>query len=258
MTNPLPGRSDTLSRAAGLVKQSHITVALTGAGISTPSGIPDFRTPGSGLWTRYEPMEVASLSSFRHNPEQFYTWLHPLAVLLFSAQPNPAHFALARLQAAGYLSDIITQNIDGLHTRAGAKDVLEVHGSVDTLTCTNCFRTVSAATVIDDYLAHSSVPYCTVCGCVLKPDIILYEEQLPVTTWSKAEAACRACDLLLVVGTSLEVMPSARLPIVALEHGAALIIVNQAATFMDKRADVLIRGNVAEVLPDMVDEVLRS
>jgi NAD-dependent deacetylase len=248
----------TLNLAVGIIKKSHCTVVLTGAGISTHSGIPDFRSPGIGLWNRYQPMEVASLSAFRHNPEQFYTWFHPLAVQMFTAQPNPAHFALAELQNAGYISTIITQNIDGLHTRAGAENVLEVHGTLDTLTCTNCYRQVSSSMIMEDYINHCAVPHCLACGSMLKPDVILYEEQLPIKTWVKAEEASNNCELMLVVGTSLEVMPSAKLPIQAMDHGAKLIILNNAATFMDVRADVVIRADVVEILPQIMNEVMSS
>jgi len=249
---------DTITLAADLIKKSHSTVSLTGAGISTPSGIPDFRSPQSGLWTKYEPMEVASLTAFRHHPEQFYHWLHPLALRILAAKPNPAHLALARLQLAGYLSVIITQNIDGLHTQAGSTDVLEVHGTLDSLTCTNCYRQYPATEYLEHYLQYREIPYCKECGSILKPDVILYDEQLPVRTWLKAEAACKHCDLILVIGTSLEVMPSARLPVQALEHGAQLVIVNNGETFLDVRADALIHADVAEVLPMIADEVLNA
>jgi NAD-dependent deacetylase len=201
-------------------------------------------------------MEVASLSAFRHNPEQFYKWFQPLAAQVLSAQPNPAHMALAKLQAAGYITTIITQNIDGLHTRAGAENVLEVHGSLNTLSCTNCYRQVPSSTVLDEYISQCKIPLCPACGSVLKPNIILYEEQLPVTTWNKAEEACRKCELILVVGTSLEVMPSAKLPVQAMDHGAQLVIINNAATFMDVRANLVIHADVAEVLPRIMNDVL--
>lgn len=256
MTGNDPEKIDAIHLAATLIKKSHFTVTLTGAGISTPSGIPDFRSPGSGLWTRVEPMEVASLSTFRHNPEQFYKWFQPLAAQVLSAQPNPAHIALAKLEFAGYISAIITQNIDGLHSRAGAKNVMEVHGSLSTLSCTNCYRLVLSSTVIDEYINRCQIPLCPTCGSVLKPNIILYEEQLPVTTWNKAEEACRNCELILVAGTSLEVMPSARLPVQAMDHGAQLIIINNADTFMDVRANVVIHADVAEVLPQILNAVL--
>lgn len=253
-----PFIQDTTHLAADLLKKSRHTVALTGAGISTPSGIPDFRSPTVGLWTRMEPMEVASLSVFRHNPEQFYRWFQPFAAQVLSAQPNPAHIALAKLQAADYIKTIITQNIDGLHSRAGAVGVLEVHGSLFTLSCTNCYRQLPSSAVMEEYIDQCKVPYCPTCGSVLKPDIILYEEQLPVKTWNKAEEACRNCDLMLVAGTSLEVMPSAKLPVQAMDHGAQLIIINNASTFMDVRADIVIHADVAEILPQIMDEVLNT
>jgi NAD-dependent deacetylase len=253
-----PDLLESTHLVAELLKKSRRTVALTGAGISTPSGIPDFRSPGVGLWTRVEPMDVASLSVFRHNPEQFYRWFQSLAVQVLSAQPNPAHVALAKLQAAGYMTTIITQNIDGLHTRAGALNVLEVHGSLDTLSCTNCYRQVPSSTILEEYIDHCTVPHCPSCGSVLKPDIILYEEQLPVTTWNKAEAACRNCDLMLIAGTSLEVMPSAKLPVEAMDYGAQLVIINNTATFMDVRAKIVINADVAEILPQITHEVLSA
>jgi len=258
MTTISPEIIHTIILAVDLIKKSHNTVVLTGAGISTPSGIPDFRSPGVGLWTRYQPMEVASLTAFRHNPEKFYTWLHPLAMQMHAALPNPAHIALAQLQNAGYISTIITQNIDGLHTRAGATNVLEVHGTLDTLTCTNCYRTYSTSMVIEEYIQHCTIPHCQVCGSILKPDVILYEEQLPIKTWLKAEEACKHCELMLVVGTSLEVMPSAKLPIQAMDHGAQLIIINNTETFIDIRAAAVIRGDAAEMLPEISNEVLNA
>lgn len=246
----------TTNLASEMLKHSHHAVVLTGAGISTPSGIPDFRSPGIGLWTRFLPMEVASLSTFRYEPELFYKWLHPLAVHMLSAKPNPAHIALAKMQASGYISTIITQNIDGLHTRAGANNVLELHGTLNTLTCIMCFRQVSSNGIIQDYINQCSIPRCHICGGILKPDIILYEEQLPVKTWLKAEEACSHSDLLLVAGTSLEVLPSAKLPILALDNGARLIIINHAETYIDVRADLIIRANVADIFPQIASEVL--
>jgi NAD-dependent deacetylase len=258
MTSPSSGENEAINKAAELIRKSHHTVVLTGAGISTPSGIPDFRSPGTGLWTRSDPMKVASLSAFRHNPDQFYTWFHPLAVQIYSAQPNPAHIALAKLQAAGYVTAIITQNIDGLHTRAGSENVVEVHGTLNSLTCTNCYRQVPAETILHEYIDRCAVPHCKACSSVLKPDVILYEEQLPVKTWLKAEQATKDSELMLVIGTSLEVMPSARLPVEAMNHGAHLIILNTAATFMDVRADVVIHADVAETLPLITKQILNN
>jgi NAD-dependent deacetylase len=251
-----PELREAIRRAADLLTSASRAVALTGAGYSTPSGVPDFRSAGSGLWTRYLPMEVASLSAFRYNPERFFAWLHPLASHMLSALPNPAHLALSKLEQTGYIKTIITQNIDGLHTRAGSRDVLEIHGTLNSLTCTSCYRQYSSTDFIQDYLEKMSIPRCMDCNNVLKPDVILFEEQLPVKVWTKAQDACRTCDLLLVAGTSLEVMPSARLPLQAVENGARLIIINRMDTYIDIRADVLIKEDVAEVIPRIAEEVL--
>jgi NAD-dependent deacetylase len=249
---------DLIAQASSLIRQSTNVVALTGAGISTPSGIPDFRSQGSGLWTKYLPMEVASLTTFRTNPELFFTWLHPLASHMLLAQPNEAHYALADLERAGILKTIITQNIDALHTRGGSRHVLEIHGTFNTLTCVGCYRQYLSTGIIEDYIDNMTIPRCQLCNSILKPDVILYEEQLPMRTWLKAEEASKTCDLMLVAGTSLEVMPSARLPVDALESKARLVIINCTETYVDERADVILRGDVAKVLPSLVAEILHA
>jgi NAD-dependent deacetylase len=247
---------DLIDAAAHLILSAKNGIVLTGAGISTPSGIPDFRTPGSGVWSRFNPMEVASLSAFRSQPEKFFAWLHPLAKKMFEALPNPAHYALAFLEKAGYLQAVITQNIDGLHQRAGSEQVLEVHGSMETLTCIGCYRKFPAVKYISKYIDLEIPPRCPDCDQILKPDVILYEEQLPKVTWLKAQKACRDCSVIIVVGSSLEVTPSATLPLRALENNAKLIIINQGQTYLDSQADVRIEGDVAEVLPLISQAVL--
>jgi NAD-dependent deacetylase len=239
-----------------IIKASREAVVLTGAGISTPSGIPDFRSEGSGLWMRYDPFEVASLSAFRYNPEKFYEWLRPLANTICNAQPNPAHVSLARLESVGMIQTIITQNIDRLHQRAGSRNVLEVHGTLDTLSCIACFHQVDSQPYLDAYLDRGETPSCPLCGSVLKPDIILFGEQLPARTWLKALEASKNCDLMIVAGSSLEVLPVAGLPMRALENGAQLIIINRTKTYIDVRADVVFGEDVADILPRMVKEVL--
>ncbi len=229
---------------------------LTGAGISTPSGIPDFRSTNSGLWEKNDPFEVASLSAFRYNPENFYNWLRTLAAGIYAAQPNPAHFALARLEKDDFLHTLITQNIDGLHQRAGSENVLEVHGSIRTLTCTSCYHQVDGNELAEAYLATGAIPYCQDCGSVLKPDVVLFGEQLPVRPWLKAQEACKQCDLMIVAGSSLEVLPVAGLPMRAIENGAHLIIINHSNTYLDVRADVVFHEDVAQILPRIAAEVL--
>ncbi len=242
--------------AAGLIRSAGNGVVLSGAGISTPSGIPDFRSPGDGLWSRYNPMEVASLSAFHYQPEKFFAWFHPLAKKMFHALPNPAHHALAILEKAGYLHTIITQNIDGLHQKAGSEQVLEVHGSLESLTCIECFQKFPSDSYITRFIEHSETPTCPDCGHILKPDVILFEEQLPKQTWLAARRACRNCRIILVVGSSLEVTPVATLPHEALKNDAKLIVINQGPTYLDPQAEVLIRGDVADILPLISKEVI--
>lgn len=242
--------------AADIIKASRRTVVLTGAGISTPSGIPDFRSEEGGLWQRYDPFEVASLTAFRHKPHKFFEWLRPLAVTIYNAQPNPAHVSLARLESAGLVQTVITQNIDRLHQRAGSKNVLEVHGTLDTLSCIECFNQVDSQPYVQAYLDHGQAPLCPRCGGVLKPDIILFGEQLPAKTWLKALDASKKCELMIVAGSSLEVLPVAGLPMRAVENGAHLIIINRTKTYIDVRADVVFGEDVAEILPWIAKEVI--
>lgn len=235
--------------AASLIRAANNGIVLTGAGISTPSGIPDFRSPGSGLWSRFNPMEVASLSAFRYQPEKFLEWFHPLAEKIFLALPNPAHQALTILEKAGYLQTIITQNIDGLHQRAGSGQVLEIHGTLESLSCIGCFKKFESEMFIPSYIHDNVAPRCPECGKILKPDVILFEEQLPIQTWLKAKQACQGCNLILVVGSSLEVTPVATLPLTALDNEAKLIIINETPTYLDSRAEVILNGDAALLLP---------
>lgn len=252
---------DTLKNiecAAEIVRNSQQGVVLSGAGISTPSGIPDFRSTNSGLWSRYDPFEVASLIAFRHHPEKFFDWIRPLAGDMQKAQPNAAHFSLAQLEQAGFIKTIITQNIDGLHQRAGSESVVEVHGSLDTLTCVDCFYKTDSSQFVGPYLERGEIPHCPKCHGILKPDVVLFGEQLPVRTWLEAEKVCKYCDLMIVAGSSLEVLPVAGLPMRALENGAHLIIVNQTPTYIDVRADVVFNEDVVDILPKITERVLLS
>jgi NAD-dependent deacetylase len=251
----MPDLDELIARSAQLLCEASYAVAMTGAGISTPSGIPDFRSPDSGLWTKVDPFAVASLFAFRLHPQDFYEWIRPFARLIVEAQPNPAHQALARLEAAGLIKAIITQNIDGLHQRAGSQRVHEVHGHVREATCVRCYRTVPADSLIEKFVEDGQVPRCT-CGGLLKPNVILFGEQLPLQVLTAARKDTNACDLMLVAGSSLEMEPAADLPLVALGHDARLIIVNYQPTYLDDRADVVINDDVAEILPRIADMAL--
>lgn len=244
--------SDPIQRAAHLLRQAHSTVAFTGAGISTPSGIPDFRSPKSGLWQGVDPMAVASIYGFRQNPQAFYNWIYPLAKLTLQACPNPAHETLAWLEANGYLKAVITQNIDMLHTRAGNKVVFELHGHLRDATCTHCFTVYPAEPIIHRFLQDKQVPHCPKCGGVIKPNVILFGEQLPIQQLLGAQDAARKADLMIVVGSSLEVAPASELPALAMKNSAKLIIINLDKTHMDDAAQVIIHENAAEILPEIV------
>ena len=165
--------------AAEILKAGRSAVTLTGAGISTPSGIPDFRSPASGLWERHNPMVVATIGAFRQKPEDFYDWIRPLVKLTAEAEPNPAHVALAQLEQMGLMKAIITQNIDGLHTRAGSKTVYEVHGHSRAIECMACGREDEAEPYMDRLVKDGTVPTCAACGAVVKPKVILFGELLP-------------------------------------------------------------------------------
>jgi NAD-dependent deacetylase len=256
MTELSSGSPEGIRPAAEIIRASRRVVVLTGAGISTHSGIRDFRSPGSGLWTRHDPIEVASLDSFRYNPENFFKWIRPLVTGMQAAKPNAAHLALASLEKNGQIGTIITQNVDGLHQSAGSTNILEVHGSMRTMTCVSCFLKYDATEFIAAYLEKDEIPRCKQCSHILKPDVILFGEQLPIRTWLKAQEISKGCDLMIVAGSSLEVLPVAGLPMRAIENGAHLIIINNTETYLDVRADVVFNADVAEILPRIAKEVL--
>ena len=240
-----------IERAAAILAQSKHTVALTGAGISTPSGIPDFRSPGSGLWENADPIQVASIFGFSRRPQDFYHWIHPLAKLTLAARPNAAHLALAHLEKYGPLQSVITQNIDMLHSKAGSEIVYEVHGHMRQMTCMRCYHIFDSAPFMEAFLETQAVPHCTHCAGVLKPNVILFGEQLPFRVLEKAKQQARLCDVMLVAGSSLEVAPVSDLPLAAVQSGARLIVVNYDETYADRYADVVIHADVVEVLPQL-------
>lgn len=256
--SPALASGTAIEDAAVLIRKAERAVVLTGAGISTPSGIPDFRSEGTGLWSREEPLEVASLSTFRTAPERFFQWFQPLASRIFNAQPNPAHLALAEFERSGHLQTIVTQNIDGLHQKAGSQHVIEMHGTLQTLSCTNCFKQFESGLFLQPYIETGKIPKCLSCNGILKPDVILFGEQLPQAAWNEAQRAARQCDLMVVAGSSLEVLPVAGLPMQALDRGAHLIIINNTPTYLNVRADVVILDNVATTIPEIAKRVFHG
>jgi len=239
--------------AASLIRESSYAVALTGAGISTPSGIPDFRSPKSGLWERVNPLEVANLFEFRTNPQAFYDWIRPMVATILAAQPNLAHLALSRMERLGRIKAVITQNIDRLHTQAGSQNVIEVHGNMSEMTCIRCYQVYDSRPFVQPILETGQIPRCPQCGGVLKPNVILFGEQLPIRALTAARKAAARCDLMLVAGSSMEVAPSCDLPFEAQRHGATVIMVNLEKTFVDDMVNLVIHDNVATVLPQIAD-----
>jgi len=238
-----------IHEAINLISQSKHAIALTGAGVSTPSGIPDFRSLETGLWNEVDPMEVASIYAFRKQPQNFYDWFRPHLELMLDASPNKAHIALAQLEAQGLLKCLITQNIDTLHSRAGSQTIYEVHGNLREVTCLSCYRIFDASPILNEFKRNNTVPHCPRCGGVLKPNVILFGELMPMEILNQAKKHIMNSDLMLIAGSSLQVAPVSDLPLMARQAGARLIIVNLSKTYMDALADVVIHADVAEILP---------
>lgn len=239
-----------IRRAADILRQSNYTVVMTGAGIGRPSGIPDFRSD-SGLWSKDDPMEAASIQTFTTKPQRFFDWLRPLMDMMLAANPNPAHLALAELEAQGPVKAVITQNIDYLHQEAGSKVVYEVHGNIRTAECFACGKQAVVEQVVTT-IRQGDIPICKVCGGTYKPDIVLFGEALPEEPFYQSYRALVQCDTILIVGTSLAVYPAGQLPMIALKRGAKMIIVNLGTTELDAYAEVLVNEDVATALPAIV------
>jgi NAD-dependent protein deacetylase/lipoamidase len=233
-------------RLARLIRERQPCVVLTGAGISTESGIPDFRSPG-GLWDRYDPMEYATIEAFRRDPVKVWEFYAKRLDVLRDARPNAAHLALAELERLGLLEAVITQNIDRLHELAGSEHVVEVHGSVRTSVCLDCGASATFEEVVE-LLANAPAPACPRCGAILKPGVVMFGELLPPAEIDCAYELAREASLLLVVGSSLEVYPVAGLPLETLEAGGELAVVNREPTPLDSRATLVLSGSAGEVL----------
>lgn len=245
----------THSTAAGtgqlaeLIRSSARTVALTGAGISVPSGIPDFRSPGSGIWENVDPFEVASIEAFHRDTRRFWDFYRPRFEMLGDKRPNPAHEALAELEERGLLETVITQNIDRLHRAAGTRDLIEVHGSIATSSCTSCGASWPLERVPELFDPEDGIATCSGCMGKVKPDVVLFGEMLPVAAIERARSLAASAELMLCIGSSLEVFPAAGLPELTLAGGGRVAIVTQGPTPYDREASVKLEGDVAEELP---------
>jgi NAD-dependent deacetylase len=240
----------SLGRLAELMRERRPCVVLTGAGISTESGIPDFRSP-SGIWARYDPLEYATIDAFLDDPAKVWDFYGKRLDMLGTAQPNEGHRALAELEDRGWVQAVVTQNIDFLHERAGTREVVEVHGSIRTSSCLSCGTVVP----FDEVLALLPIPACPRCGRILKPDVVMFGELLPEAAIERATQLARQAQLLLVVGSSLEVYPIAGLPLDTLAAGGTLAIVNRGATPFDSRASVTIDAGAGETLRALAEEL---
>jgi NAD-dependent deacetylase len=235
--------STAVARLAELIRGARSTVALTGAGVSVPSGIPDFRTPETGLWANVDPMEVAHIDVFERDPARFWSYYRPRFQSLGDKQPNAAHEALAELERLGLLDGVITQNIDRLHGAAGSREVVEVHGSIETSSCRDC----AVSYEIDEVEAlfdSDGVAHCTACAGPVKPDVVLFGELLPEAAMSRAQALAETAELLICIGSSLAVYPVAGLPGLTLERGGRLAIVTKGPTPYDSDAELKLEGEV--------------
>jgi NAD-dependent deacetylase len=235
--------TEAADRLAALIHESECTIALTGAGISVPSGIPDFRSPGEGIWEKVEPMEVAHIDAFRRDPAKFWSFYRPRFQMLGDKQPNGAHRALAELERRGLLEAVITQNIDTLHHKAGSERVIEVHGSIRTSSCQSCGASFQLDEV-ESLFGEDGAARCTGCEGPVKPDVVLFGELLPERAMAEAEALAARAELMLCVGSSLEVYPVAGLPSVALGRGGRLAVITKGPTPFDRDATVRMDGDV--------------
>jgi NAD-dependent deacetylase len=221
---------------------------LTGAGISVPSGIPDFRTPGKGLWEKVDPMEVAHIDAWRRDPDRFWSFYGERFASLTDKRPNPAHEAVAELERRGLVRAVITQNIDRLHRLAGSERLIEVHGSIEYSVCMECGGKVALEKVVEQLEGADGAPECLACIAPLKPDVILFGEMLPELALAEAQALAEQADLMLCVGSSLEVYPVAALPGVTLGRGGRVALVTQGPTPYDSAAEVKLDGDVVQEL----------
>lgn len=236
-----------------LIRDNQPCVALTGAGVSTESGIPDFRS-ADGIWAQYDPMEYASIEAFRRDPVKVWEFYGKRLGALLDAKPNAAHHALAELERRGLLTAVITQNIDRLHALAGSRDVVEVHGSIATSVCLRCGTTATLEEVLA-LLEDAPAPACPSCGAILKPNVVMFGELLPPAAIDRAFDLARTARLLLAVGSTLEVYPVAGLPLETIGTGGAVAIVNRGPTALDEVATLRIEGSAGEILGRALDEL---
>lgn len=241
-----------ITELASWLENSQLAYALTGAGVSTDSGIPDFRGE-DGLWTKRDPMEVASSRALHENPEKFFDFWSDRFSHLKEAPPNLTHQVLAEMEGAGMLAGVITQNIDGLHSEAGSENVLQLHGNFSLSKCEGCGKEIPTTEILDRF-ETGEVPYCRDCGQLIRPEVVLFGEQLPAEIIEAEEELTRA-DLLLVLGSSLGVYPVASLVPHFQETGGKVAIINRDATPYDRKADLVYHGELGPAMRALRSEL---
>lgn len=244
-----------ISDFANLIIESNNIVALTGAGMSTESGIADFRSPGTGLWTKVDPNEFASIHSYISNTDKNLNFMLEMGITIFRAKPNKGHKSLTKLQKLGKLVGVLTQNIDGLHQKAHTKNIVEFHGTVNEAKCLRCKKIYPITTMINQFLKERVSPYCEACNGLLKPNAIFFGEPLESEVLAAADNMIAECDLLIILGSSLLVYPVAFYPHKALSGGAKVAIINIQETEIDPYSEVVIHEKIGEVMPKIVEIV---
>jgi NAD-dependent deacetylase len=242
---------DEYKKALDMIEEAEYVFSLTGAGVSTLSGIPDFRTDTSGVWDRFDQTRIFDINVFRSEPQLFYEFAKEYIYTFKNVKPNPSHFLLAELEKMGKVSGVATQNIDGLHQAAGSIHVYELHGHPRSSHCLECNSKFSLEET-ELRLENRPYPSCD-CGGIIKPDVVFYGEMLPRHALIGAMEEATHCDLLLVLGTSLVVYPAASIPEIALQNGANIIIFNKTPTPLDHRASLIIMDDLKEVCQPMLD-----
>lgn len=246
-----------IQKAAELLLDSKEAIALTGAGISTESGIPDFRSEG-GIWEKYKPEIYGNIEAFLKNPAKFWEMAQKIAPNIFKAKPNPGHYALAELERMDLIKAVITQNIDELHQKAGSIIVYEVHGSVNRFICLGCRASYTKEQILRKIKKEKKYgPSCEYCAAPLKPSVVLFGEGLPRFEKYQSQALAQKADVMLIAGSSLSVAPICDLPLYTLREKGDLIIVNDQPTDLDEKATVVIRHKTGTVLPLIVEEIKR-
>lgn len=239
----------SIDKAVACIRTSSTCIALTGAGISTDSGIPDFRSP-NGIWNTNPELQT-DLASFKMNPEKFFELGKKLYPALKNAHPNTGHETLKKMEDMGVLQYVITQNIDGLHQKAGSKNVIELHGTYRTSTCLTCGKKFDT----DQFMPLSSIPRCPQCSGIVKPDVIMFGESLPQKAFSKAVSLSQNADVMMVVGSRLQVYPASHLVVMTKHSNGHIIIINNTKTALDNTADIVLHEQISHCLPAIFSQL---